>query len=114
MFDMKQDNALFYTKEESAARLSFVAVPLLDQEEIGANTYNKMRSGVNRRFNYIDEIEGMSVYDVTNVKDTEYRNANKIRYTIHLEQKLPDQSCDRSVRKASYCSAGTSLTFAAP
>ena len=111
MFAMYQDNTLFYTKEDSVAKLSFDAVPLLDHEAIGEDTYNQSRLGVNRRFDYVNEIEGMSVYDVSSVKDTEYRNASKIRYTIHLEQKLPDSSGKRYTKVSSMSSYITGITL---
>ena len=108
---MNQDNTLFYTKEDSVAKLSFDAVPLLDHEEIGEDTYNQSRLGVNRRFDYVNEIEGMSVYDVSSVKDTEYRNASRIRYTIHLEQKLPDGSGKRYTKVSSMSSYISGITL---
>lgn len=111
MFAMNQDNTLFYTKEDSVAKLSFDAVPLLDHEEVGEDTYNQSRLGVNRRFDYVNEIEGMSVYDVSSVKDTEYRNATRIRYTIHLEQKLPDGSGKRYTKVSSMSSYISGITL---
>lgn len=75
----------FYTKEDSSALFSFDAVDELDDEEIGTNTKNNSRLGVNDKFVYSNLIHGKSVYNALDVKD--YTNATSVTYTLELFRK---------------------------
>lgn len=75
----------YYTKEDSSALFSFDAVDELDEEEIGTNTKNNSRLGVNDRFVYKNLIHGKSVYNALDVRD--YANAKSITYTLELFRK---------------------------
>ena len=75
----------FYTKEDSSALFSFDAVDELDEEEIGTNTRNNSRLGVNDKFVYNNLIHGKSVYSALDVKD--YTNATSVTYTLELFRK---------------------------
>ena len=75
----------FYTKEDSSALFSFDAVDELDDEEIGTNTKNNSRLGVNDKFVYNNLIHGKSVYNALDVKD--YTNATSVTYTLELFRK---------------------------
>ena len=75
----------YYTKEDSSALFSFDAVDELDEEEIGTNTKNNSRLGVNDRFVYKNLIHGKSVYNALDVRD--YTNATSVTYTLELFRK---------------------------
>ena len=75
----------FYTKEDNSALFSFDAVDELDEEEIGTNTKNNSKLGVNDQFVYKNIIHGKSVYNALDVKD--YAKATSVTYTLELFRK---------------------------
>ncbi|SDB40187.1 hypothetical protein SAMN02910317_01996 [Ruminococcaceae bacterium FB2012] len=83
----KQDpvNPFYYTTDENSAQFSFDAVDELDDEEIGFNTKNYSRLGVNNHFPYTNILHGKSVYNANDVKD--YEEATYIKYTLELYRK---------------------------
>lgn len=75
----------YYTKEENSAQFSFDVIDELDEEEIGTNTKNNSRLGVNDFFTYNNTIHGKSVYNAIDVKD--YDKSTSIEYTLELFRK---------------------------
>lgn len=78
----------YYTKDDNSALFSFDAIDELDQEEIGTNTKNNSRLGVNDHFVYNNQIRGKSVYNALDVKD--YEKAKSIEYTLELYRKTTE------------------------
>ena len=78
-------NPYFYTKEDNSALFSFDAIDELDDEEIGTNTKNNSKLGVNDHFVYNNLIHGKSVYNALDVKD--YSRSTSIVYTLELFRK---------------------------
>lgn len=75
----------YYTKDENSAQFSFDVIDELDEEEIGTNTKNNSRLGVNDFFTYNNTIHGKSVYNAIDVKD--YDKSTSIEYTLELFRK---------------------------
>jgi len=80
----------YYTKEDNSALFSFDAIDELDEEEIGTNTKNNSRLGVNNYFIYNNLIHGKSVYNAMDVKD--YAYSGSIEYTLELYRKTTDEN----------------------
>ena len=78
----------YYIKEDNRALFTFDAVDELDEEEIGANTQNMSRVGVNDYFVYDNMIHGKAVYNVTEVSN--YSKASQIKYTLELYRKTTE------------------------
>lgn len=75
----------YYTKDENSAQFSFDVIDELDEEDIGTNTKNNSRLGVNDYFTYNNTIHGKSVYNAIDVKD--YDKSTSIEYTLELFRK---------------------------
>lgn len=75
----------FYTKDDNSAQFSFDVLDELDEEDIGTNTKNNSRLGVNDYFTYNNVIHGKSVYNAIDIKD--YTNSTSIEYTLELFRK---------------------------
>ena len=78
----------YYIKEDNRALFAFDAVDELDEEEIGTNTQNNSRLGVNDHFTYDNTINGKAVYNVTEVSN--YSQASQIKYTLELYRKTTE------------------------
>lgn len=90
-------NKYFYIKESDKSGLVFnTKSEILDEyDKVGAPSFNYSQQGINPR-NFIDDtqtrlpVKATATYNATNIKRSDFSDAEKIKYTLKLYKKTDD------------------------